>query len=286
MNPRLIVMMLVAGAISLGVVMATRSFLSSAQHSGPAEPVERAAPAVKILVASRDLPVGTLLSAEDTEAREWPDTALHAAYVKTGESPDLYDGSVVRATITAGEPITRSALVKQGERGFLAAVLAPGMRAVTVNLTPVSSVGGFLFPGDRVDVILTHAVEQQDGTNNTLSETILQNVRVLAVDQRTESAEREVAVRRTATLEVTPRMAEKIALLERVGQLSLSLRGLTAQAGSIEQFPVDRTDTYTFDSDVSKFITRPDERPKAENLVRVRRGNTVTDIPLDEGDGQ
>jgi len=275
MNPRLLLTILVAGGLCLVVVFATRSFLTNAQQTAAVAPPVEAPETTQILVAKRDLPIGTLLSAEDVELLDWPESALNPAYVQDGDTSGLYEGTVVRALLTAGEPITRSSLVKQGERGFLAAVLAPGMRAVTVNLTPVSSVGGFLFPGDRVDVILTHDLERDNGDSNIISETILQNVRVLAVDQRTDSTEQDVAVRRTATLEVTPRMAEKFALLERVGELSLSLRGLQAQADAMEQQPLDKTETYTFDADISNFINRPDSKT---GQVRVRRGSNITDI--------
>lgn len=287
MSPRLLLLILFAGLTSVVVVFATRSFLAGAQQqTGTVAEARPQVEQTKILIAKQDLPVGTILSETHVELRDWPTTGVHSAYFKDADTKAIYEGHVVRAVMTAGEPITRTSLIKQGERGFLAAILEPGKRAVTVNLTAVSGIGGFLFPGDRVDVILTHSVDQDDGSNNTLSETILQNVRVLAVDQRSQTDAQEVALRRTATLEVTPRMAEKIALLERVGDLSLSLRGLQAQSNSLDQQPIDKNASYTFDADISRFISRPDQKRNNGEIVRVRRGSDVTDVALNEGDSK
>jgi pilus assembly protein CpaB len=103
-------------------------------------------------------------------------------------------GRVVRNEITAGQPITHGALIKPGERGFLAAALGPGMRAVTVPVSNISSVAGFVFPGDRVDIVLTQSVSGGgDGQPLKVSETIIRNIRVLATDKRTSGRTRKAS---------------------------------------------------------------------------------------------
>src|SRR5690606_17557614 len=131
--------------------------------------------------------------------------------------------------ITAGEPVTQGSLVSPGDRGFLAAALGPGMRAVTISVSDKTGVAGFVFPGDHVDIMLAQEVEGEEGASLKAAETILRNLRVLATDQSTETTtndqgKTEVTEFRTVTLEVTPRIAEKIAVAETIGTLSLALR--------------------------------------------------------------
>ncbi|QCI80430.1 Flp pilus assembly protein CpaB [Hankyongella ginsenosidimutans] len=121
-------------------------------------------------------------------------------------------------------------LVGPGERGFLAAALQPGMRAITISISDTSGVAGFVFPGDRVDLVLTHQVDQGDRGQIRVSETVLQNVRVLAIDQDVNDREDQPKVGRTVTLEVTPKLVEKIAVMQLIGSVSLSLRSLPEQA--------------------------------------------------------
>jgi pilus assembly protein CpaB len=142
-------------------------------------------------------------------------------------------GAVVRKRIATGEPITDGAVVKPGERGFLAAVLEPGMRAVSVPLTPTSSNSGLIFPGDRVDLILTQSLveSKSEGSVRRVSETVLSDIRIIAMGAETGDDPQEGDANekaKTATLEVTPAQAEKVALLTELGKLSLSLRSLAA----------------------------------------------------------
>lgn len=194
-------------------------------------------------------------------------------------------GTVVRNEITAGQPITHGALVKPGERGFLAAALGPGMRAVTVAVNNTSSVAGFVFPGDRVDIVLTQEVPGEGGgLPLKVSETILHNVRVLAADQRTAAKDADgkpvLTSISSVTLETTPKIAEKIAVAQTIGKLSLSLRALADNTTELEQAiasgevnvpegadpkaerrmllaiasrPSDRGTTVTVGSDVSRY---------------------------------
>jgi pilus assembly protein CpaB len=151
-------------------------------------------------------------------------------------------GTVVRNPITAGQPITQGSLVAPGDRGFLAAALGPGMRAVTITVSQKTGVAGFIFPGDHVDLLLTSSVKAQDGDDDQAlktTETILRNLRVLATDQatNTEVVDGKSIVRtsKTVTIEVTPRIAEKIQVAETLGTLSLSLRSLADNQADLER---------------------------------------------------
>jgi pilus assembly protein CpaB len=188
------------------------------------------------------MPVGTIITADAVGYQLWPKEMVQDAYFIEGEA-DMAKllGTVVRHAITAGEPITRGGLVSPGDRGFLAAALGPGMRAVTVPVSATTGVAGFVFPGDRVDMMLTQAVAGNDGGPELkATETILRNLRVLATDQSTEtttSPDGKTVVRaiRTVTLEVTPRIAEKIQVAETLGTLSLALRSIADNQTELER---------------------------------------------------
>ncbi|MEP4151561.1 MAG: Flp pilus assembly protein CpaB, partial [Lentilitoribacter sp.] len=178
--------------------------------------VEQVAPTVKILVAAADLPAGTLVRDEHVSWQSWPeDKDMEEKYVVQDKRPleDLL-GTVVRQGIASGEPITDGRLVKPGQSGFLAAVLKPGTRAISIEVNATSGVAGFVFPGDRVDMILTLDVVQGGGGVDELasttraSETILTDVRIVAMDQSTDDQTQEASIRQVATLEVSPKEAE------------------------------------------------------------------------------
>ena len=286
MNPRSIILIVLAAIGVALVIMLTRSFLSSAQQQAR-DTVVTAAPAetaVQVLVAKRDLHVGTILTPEDTEWRAWPEKGVSEAFfVVKKDKKEATLGQVVRAPLTKAEPLTRSSLVSQGERGFLAAILSPGMRAVTVKLSPTSGIGGFVFPGDRVDVLLTHTIEISRAEKYQVAETVFQNVRVLAVDQKSVSDDK-VKIIKTATLEVTPKMAEKVAMLSNIGTLSLSLRSLASGLGALpadpNSPPVSNTLSHTMGSEVSNFLPSLDDET-ATSSVRVARGNFVSTVDTD-----
>ena len=186
--------------------------------------------------------VGTIIDAESFRFQPWPKDLVEQAYYLRGQAdPAKIAGSVVRTAITAGQPLTQGALVKPGERGFLAAALGPGMRAVTVPVSAQSSVAGFVFPGDRVDLVLTQSVSGGgDGDPLKVSETILRNLRVLATDQKTDKQTDDkgntiVNTFSTVTVEATPKIAEKIAVAQTIGTLSLSLRSIADNQGELEE---------------------------------------------------
>jgi pilus assembly protein CpaB len=289
MNPRSLIFIGLAGVGVLLVVMLTRSYLSGLQQeSRQAQVMSKPAETAQVLVATRPLAVGTIIKAEHVAWQPWPREGVNEAYfAKPEDRIKPLEGQVVRLPVAGGEPLSRTALVAQGERGFMAAILAPGMRAVTVKLSPTSSVGGFIFPGDRVDVILSQSFEVEETDEEFFaSETVFQNVRVLGVDQRSSNDGGEVRIAKTATLEVTPKMAEKVAMLEQMGALSLSLRslapghdGLTADPGSP---PVSETLTYTGSPEVSRFRSGLTAKEKDGDSIVVKRGSDVSVINMGE----
>lgn len=241
MDKKKLMLLLGALVVAIGTALAARTMFAGAgaPQAEAAQPVPKGP---KVLVAQRALPVGTIVTADSLSFQAWPKDMVQDAYYLEGEADmNKLLGTVVRYPITAGQPLTQGALVKPGDRGFLAAALGPGMRAVTIPVSAKTGVAGFVFPGDRVDLMLTQAVRSTDGGGDSLkaTETILRNVRVLATDQSTETTveEGKTVVRefRTVTMEVTPRIAEKIAVAETIGTLSLSLRSLADNAAELDQ---------------------------------------------------
>ena len=238
---------LMVGALmvaAVSAVMARSLFMGSATPQAAAiVPVAPAAPAgPDVLVATRAMPVGTIIGPDSFRYQPWPAELIEKAYFIRGQAEaQTLVGTVVRQAISAGQPITQGSLVKPGDRGFLAAALGPGMRAVTVAVSAQSGVAGFVFPGDRVDLILASQVTTSgDEQPLRASETIVRNLRVLATDQRTDKVTDEqgktmVSAFSSVTLETTPGIAEKIAVAQSIGQLSLSLRPLADDTSELER---------------------------------------------------
>ncbi len=236
---------LLVGALLIAAVTA---FMARSLIAGSAAPqANAAAPGVpidgpEVLVATRALPVGTILDATALKFQPWPkDLVENAYYLKAGTDLKALQGTVVRSAITAGQPLTQGSLVKPGDRGFLAAALGPGMRAVTIPISSQAGVAGFVFPGDRIDLILTQTVNGGgDGPPLKASETIMRNLRVLATDQRTDNTVGEdgkTVVRgfSNVTIEASPKLAEQIAVAQTLGSLSLSLRSIADNTSELEQ---------------------------------------------------
>jgi pilus assembly protein CpaB len=237
MDRKKLVLLLGALIIAIGTAFAARSMFA-----GNAAPQAQAAQPVgpKVLVANRALPAGTIITADAMTYQQWPEELVQDAYFIEGEADmEKLIGTVVRLPITAGEPVTQGSLVAPGDRGFLAAALGPGMRAVTVPVSARTGVAGFIFPGDRVDLVLTQTIKGE-GRDLKAAETVLRNLRVLATDQSTETTTGEdgktvVRAFRTVTLEVTPKIAEKVAVAQTVGTISLVLRSLADNQADLER---------------------------------------------------
>jgi pilus assembly protein CpaB len=234
---------LLVGAL---LVAGLTAFMARSLLAGSSAPAANAAAAPidgpEVLVATRALPVGTILDATALKFQPWPKELVDGAYyIKASTDLKSLQGTVVRNAITAGQPITQGALVKPGDRGFLAAALGPGMRAVTVPVSVQTGVAGFVFPGDRIDLVLTQTVPGGgDGPPLKVSETVMRNLRVLATDQRTDNTTGEdgksvVKTFSNVTVEATPKIAEQIAVAQTLGSLSLSLRSLADNGQELEQ---------------------------------------------------
>lgn len=235
---------LLVGAL---IVAGLTAFMARSILSGGAAPSAGAVVAApvdgpEVLVATRALPIGTILDATALKFQPWPKELVdNAYYLKAQTDLKSLQGTVVRNAITAGQPVTQGALVKPGDRGFLAAALGPGMRAVTVPVSVQTGVAGFVFPGDRIDLVLTQTVSGGgDGPPLKVSETVMRNLRVLATDQRTDNTTGEdgktvVHTFSNVTFEATPKIAEQLAVAQTLGTLSLSLRPLADNNGELEQ---------------------------------------------------
>lgn len=189
---------------------------------------------VDVLVAKSDIEMGKSISADDVTWQAWPTNANTGNFIRKSDHPNAVTelaGSVARAPFIAGEPIREAKLVKVKGSGFMAAILPSGMRAVSIGVSPESAAAGFILPNDHVDVVLTRRdreAEKAAGIEVHVSETILADIRVLAIDQQLEEKNgQKVVVGKTATLELTPGQVEVVTLARQTGTLSLALRSIT-----------------------------------------------------------
>jgi pilus assembly protein CpaB len=199
--------------------------------SGPreVETIEKTVGATDVLVAATDINLGDSVRANDLKWQQWPVDGVTPGLITRNAQPDAptaLSGAVARAPFIAGEPIKEQKLIKISEGGVMAAILPSGMRAISTPIREETSAGGFILPNDRVDVILSHKM-RVGSKEEPVSEAVLRNVRVLAIGQEIENKDGEkVATGKTATLELTPRQAELLALAQSMGEISLSLRSL------------------------------------------------------------
>jgi pilus assembly protein CpaB len=284
MRARTLILFLVALVLAGGTAVLVRSWLTQRTADAEAAPLARpVAPQKSVLVAGGPIARGQILKPADFAWQPWPEGGINPAYIQAGTKPaEAFAGWVARDQIGKGDPITESKIVAPGSRGFLAAALRPGMRAVSVPVTRSSGISGLVFPGDQVDILITHQLPAPSGKGNELqhraSETVLRDVRVIAVDQKLDSKGGEAVVAQTATLEVTPKQSEIIAVAAEIGKLSLSLRSLAAsprEEASADSTGEDGSGTFTLDTDVSQLLSKPlsrKENPDAD-VVTVLRGN-------------
>jgi len=235
-------LMLMAGALVFAAICAiTARSMFGGSAGQPAQAMVAPEPTgPQILVATKTLTPGTIIGPDAVRYQTWPKDLVDGAYYIKGQQGAAVQGTVVRYAITAGQPITQGALIKPGDRGFLAAALTPGMRAVSISVTAQGSVAGFVFPGDRIDLLLTQTVAGGEGQPLKATETIIRNLRVLATDQKTDKTsdaegKTQVTTFSNVTLEATPKIAEKIAVAQAVGTLSLSLRSIADDRMELER---------------------------------------------------
>jgi len=273
-----IVIIVVALGVAALTAFLVKNFLESqqAELQAKAPTVEaKPAPTVEVLLAERDMAAGTIASAKDFRWQPWPEGQTNANFIiKSGQADQLkqYEGAAVKRAIIAGEPILAGKLTRKAEGGFLPAVLAPGMRAVSLAVDAVSGASGFILPGALVDVILTEtysgagATEGGSNLKRVIGETILEAVRVIATDQTSDDLDETPKLSRTVTLEVTPKQAERLNVAKSMGTLSLALRSIgNAPGGETDRSP-------TLDADVSTYL-------KSNLLVTARALVAAQDLP-------
>jgi pilus assembly protein CpaB len=241
---RIAVLIVAVGAGGLAALLAGR------QDPAPAPPAPVPVASIEttdVLVAAGDVGLGQSLSAQEMQWQAWPTASAGSGLIRKSDRPDAIEqlsGWIVRSPFVAGEPVRESKLFKANGSGYMAAILPTGMRAVSTEISPETGAGGFILPNDRVDVVLSRRdreAEKSVGVDTFVSETILANVRVLAIDQAVEEKNgQKVVVGRTATLELSPRQVETLALSRQLGTLSLALRSVAdsnASAPADEEKP-------------------------------------------------
>ncbi|MEM6535191.1 MAG: Flp pilus assembly protein CpaB [Pseudomonadota bacterium] len=238
MSPMRFIILAVA---ALAAVIAAILVRNLAGQTGPANQTTETVEVIKevevsqtkVLVARHDLIIGSLLTPDDLAWSDWPERSVNPNFFTQESHPEAIEeitGSVVRAALYSEEPVLPMKIVQKGETGFMAALLRPGMRAATVEISPELASAGFILPDDRVDVILTYQVEvvtKREVQERTLTKTIMENARVLAIDQTFGEVDGVPAMTgSTATLELNQQQAELMALAASMGQISLTLRSV------------------------------------------------------------
>jgi pilus assembly protein CpaB len=275
MRARTLILFFVALTLAGGTAILVRSFLAQKNTEVEAQALARpAAPQKSVLVAKGAITRGQILKPQDLSWQVWPEGGIDKNYIVSGtRAPESFTGWVARDPIAAGEPISDAKIVSPGSRGFLAAVLRPGMRAISVPVTATSGISGFVFPGDQVDILITHRLTGHEDHSHQAAETVLQDVRVIGIDQKLDSKTGEALVAHTATLEVTPKQSEMIAVAAEIGKLSLTLRSLASNQS--EKSPTDalaadaqQQGTFTLDSEVSQLLPKPGAAAEGVTILR------------------
>ncbi len=264
-------------------------------RSGVPEPMPRPAteakPAdVEVLVVDRNLSIADIVTVEHLRWQAWPAIQLNPNFITRQARPDALEtlaGSGARQALVAGEPVTDGKLVRPGSGGFLAAVVRRGYRAVTVRVDVASGIAGLVQPADRIDVVLTHRpAEVGDGGTAdgagmvNAAETVLEDLRVLAIDRDITTEEGRAKTPKTVTIEVTPEQAETLALATAMGDLTLSLR---SAFGSDAQDGTERRFAFTRDIDVSSLVRAGRTRRPPRYLVVANdlpAGHLLSEIDL------
>lgn len=279
--------------IGLALISAQKTEPPPQIAATPPPPLPPPAPKPHILVAARALRAGALLVMEDISAAEVPaGQEPSGSYVDTIAARSALRGAMVRRSLNPNEPLVAGDVLNPGDRGFLAAVLGTGMRAVTVGVDPVSGTAGLIWPGDHVDVVLTQSIEEkgQPLDHRVSGETVLTNVRVIAVDQQLvqggqgAQANPTASANRTVTLEATAYDAERVAVASRLGRISLVVRSAVddqAPSGSdlpdTAVLPAPAAPAIAWSGDVSPAL-RDHPADKAANVIRVNRGKDVEEV--------
>lgn len=282
------VLVLAAGGLGIAF-LASRPAPVTVVEAPRSEPVVAPPPApikAAMLVTARPLSAGTLVKDEDFVVREVPPGAVpEGALLQSEESMIELRGALLRRYLDTGSTVARGDVLRPRDRGFLAAVLRPGARAIAVGVDAVSGAAGLIWPGDQVDLILTQEMDAASApvAKRVVGETVLTNIRVIAVDQYfTQGAtagllaaggnnSRNIA--RTVTLEVQPEQAERVAVAERLGKLSLTVRSIEQ---ATDQATADASPTSVFGADVSPALSR--SGPALGSRIRVIQGGDSQEV--------
>jgi len=241
---RIVVLAIAIGAGGVAAYLAS----NSTNKPAPAQALPQL-PTVDVLVAKSEISLGQTVKPEDLQWQTWPTASASAAFIKRSERPNAtteITGSIARSPFIAGEPIRDQKLVKADGSGFMAAILPSGMRAVSTEISPETGAGGFILPNDHVDVILTRHEKNPDHAampDTVVSEIILSNIRVLAIDQAPKEKDGQTTVvGKTVTLELKPEQTETLARARQLGTLSLALRSIAdlKQVAQTEDKPTRR----------------------------------------------
>ncbi len=283
------VVMIMGGAVVVAIIVA----MLVQMKISPKAPAEKPVAGTEVLVAVKALEMGDNLKPEDVRWQSIPDNVVFSGMVKKKDQADekkldVY-GKPLRRDIMSGEPITTQSLIMDAANGgsFLSATMTPGMRAVGIPVRAETSVGGFVTPGDYVDVILTYTVSLRGDAENYsdstvqryASETILSNVRVLAIDQTAKEGDRSARVSRTVTLEVTKSGAQVLAMSSSMGTLSLALRRVGEKDSARDAATPPSTDLQT-SRVMQKIYRNMGDSKTVAGSVRVYNGSAVTNVPV------
>jgi pilus assembly protein CpaB len=294
MGPKRIIVLSIAGASALIALFLIRGLATGKENKAPPPAIVQAAPAlVYVAVAGRDISVGDRIAESDLTWQPWPAGNVNPDYVTNGAVPNLtgntsvgkaaggaiavadsmkqralgmqgtpgevFLGGVAKEIVRKGEPVVLAKIVRAGQSGVMAVRLEPGMRAMAIPLSPESSAGGFVLPGDHVDVVQVRKLDGGVVTSNT----VMKNVRVLAIDQNTATANKGSTLGATATLEVAPGQAENLVLARAQGDLTLVLRSYADVGGPTVDTMINRA---------KSLVSTP--------VVRVYRNAAATEVKV------
>ena len=279
MNTKRIIVLGLALVAASAAALLARGLFGGGTPKVEAKPVPVIAMS-EVLVAASNLQAGKALTPASVRWQKWPAASVDPSFITNNSVAaigDLVKDSVVRTPVIAGQPITMTAIVHGTAGGFMAAMLTPGMRAVSITISADSGAGGFILPNDRVDLIMIQ--KSSDGKNSTRARTIMTNVRVLAVDQTfKQEKDANTVIGKTATLELMPGDAELVARAQSQGQISLALRPLTdAQPAAVASAaPVSQATGAPLDN--GKDEGRDDEN-SPDHVAVIRYGVSRGDAP-------
>ncbi len=283
------VLMIMGGAVLVAILVA---MIVQAKLAPSKEEVANTVSGTEILVASKKLLTGERLTAESVRWQAVPPAAAFTGVILKSEEPDLkklsvYD-SPLKRDIEEGEPVTRQAMIAdvKGEGNFITAILRPGMRAVGIKVNAITGAGGFVSPGDRVDVIVVYTARLPNTLKPIASslvqrdaaQTVVSNARVLGVDQES-AANRPAKAAKTVTIEVTKEQAEILALAEKMGDLSVAIRRLGEKDVVGGEITPITTDVNA--SEVMRKLNQVlNESSATGDTVRVYNGSQIENVPV------